>query len=152
MSVKAALLSVLSIPLQNKVLLLPNICIAEIIGFRKPLPVNRAPHWCLGKMSWRGVSIPVISFELLNDETLTEHKSTARLLVFNSVTGNDKLPFFAMVSQNIPRSLKVKADDMVKQAVKVGHAEAMQIMLQNEAMIIPNLDYVENTLVKAKII
>ena len=101
--------------------------------------------------TWRGVSIPLVSFELLNNEVLADQLPGARVAVFNCINDSGKLPFFAVLTQGIPRSVKVASSDLIKQNVKVGHAEEMLATLQEQTVVIPNLDYIENTIAKAKI-
>ena len=48
-------------------LVLPNTCIAEVINYIEPTPVEDAPEWFLGNILWRGITIPIVSFEEAND-------------------------------------------------------------------------------------
>lgn len=151
MATSSVLGSVL-IPLHNKSLLLPNVSMAELIAFRKPLPSEKTPDWHLGSLSWRGVSIPVISFEMLNGGAANSDYSRARIAVFNNVGVSEKLPFFAVVTQGIPRSLKLVNADIAKDATKPGPAEAAIVTVKGEVASIPNIDFIESAIVKAKIV
>ena len=55
------------IPLTDMNLVLPNTSIAEVIGYSKPSPVKKSPDWFLGMMNWRGLTIPIVSFEKANE-------------------------------------------------------------------------------------
>jgi len=46
-------------------MLLPNAAVAEIIGYQDPAAVESGPNWLLGLMSWRGISLPLISLEAI---------------------------------------------------------------------------------------
>lgn len=151
MATSSVLGSVL-IPLHNKSLLLPNVSMAELIAFRKPLPSEKTPDWHLGSLSWRGVSIPVISFEMLNGGAANSDYSRARIAVFNNVGVSEKLPFFAVVTQGIPRSLKLVNADIAKDETKPGPAEAAIVTVKGEVASIPNIDFIESAIVKAKIV
>jgi chemosensory pili system protein ChpC len=151
MAISSVLGSVL-IPLHNKSLLLPNVSMAELIAFRKPLPSEKTPDWHLGSLSWRGVSIPVISFEALNGGAVNPDFSQARIAVFNNVGVSEKLPFFGVVTQGIPRSIKLVNADIGKDATKPGPAEAAVVTVKGEVACIPNIDFIESAIVKAKIV
>ena len=151
MATSSVLGSVL-IPLHNKALLLPSVSMAELIPFRKPSPSEKTPNWHLGSVSWRGVSIPLISFEVLNGGVANADFSQARIAVFNNVGSSGKLPFFGVVTQGIPRSLKLVKEDITKGATKLGPAEAAIVTVRDEEASIPNIDFIENEIVKAKIV
>ena len=154
MAINTSILGSLLIPLQNKLLLLPNVSVAELIPFKKPVPATKTktPDWHLGTLSWRGVSVPVISFEVLNGDTAAELDDDTRIAVFNEAGDSEKLPFFAMVTRGIPRSIKITAVDVVKNNEKVGPAEVMAVTVQGEQAIIPNVDFIEKAILKAKIV
>ena len=63
---KISELSCVIIPLQGLQLLLPSVCIAEILPWRRIKPLKDGPEWCLGELGWRGEAVPVIRFERLN--------------------------------------------------------------------------------------
>lgn len=151
MATSSVLGSVL-IPLHNKSLLLPNVSMAELIAFRKPLPSDKSPDWHLGSLSWRGVSIPIISFEVLNGDVPSADTSAARIAVFNSVGTHAKLPFYGVMTQGIPRSIKVTNAEVSKDSKKVGPAELASVTIRNESAVIPNVDFIESAIVKAKIV
>jgi chemosensory pili system protein ChpC len=54
------------------------------------------------------------------------------------------LPFFAIITQGIPRLVKVSEDIIKKTKQKKGVADAAIIMVDGEDAIIPNLDYLES--------
>jgi chemosensory pili system protein ChpC len=151
MAVSSVLGSVL-VPLHNKVLLVPNVSMAELIPFRKPVPMEKSPAWHLGALTWRGISIPLISFEVLNGEAANPDMSAVRIAVFNNVGTNPKLPFYGMLTQGIPRSLKIADTDIVKEKNKTGPAESAIVTIKGELVSIPNVDFIESAIVKAKIV
>ena len=58
-------LSCVMLPLNGIQLLLPNVCVAEIVPWRRVKVLEDAPDWCLGLLGWRGESIPVVVFRRL---------------------------------------------------------------------------------------
>ena len=59
-------LSCVLIPLQQGQLLLPAVCVAEIMPWRRIKVLEDMPSWCLGLLGWRGETVPVLRFERLN--------------------------------------------------------------------------------------
>ena len=72
----------LLIPLHTERLLVPRVCVAEVIGYTEPerLGGNGAlPNWFLGLVEWNGRRLPVVSFESLSGEgALDEQRGRAR--------------------------------------------------------------------------
>jgi len=91
------------IPLTGINLVLPNTSIAEIINYSEPAPVDNAPGWFLGMVEWRGIMIPVISFEKANDIKASKKSKNTRIAVLNGLSGNDNLSFYGVIVQGIPR-------------------------------------------------
>ena len=135
----------LYLPVSNKQLLLPNVSVAEVVAYQAPKKLDEAPDYFLGTVSWRGIDIPVVSYELANGLKLNETSSTARIAVINTI-GEHKntLPFFAIITQGIPRLVKVSDDIIKKTKQKKGAADAALIKVDGEDATIPNLDYLES--------
>ena len=81
------------IPLNGMSLVLPNTCIAEVINYSAPMPVENAPDWFLGNLLWRGITIPIVSFEAANEVPSAEISKVTRIAVLNGVSGKNKLSF-----------------------------------------------------------
>ena len=64
MSERIAEIYSLLIPLADARLLVPRACVAEVIGYQNPSPMERAPPWYLGLLNWNARSLPLVSFEL----------------------------------------------------------------------------------------
>ena len=138
-------LSCLLIPMKGKNIMLPNVSVAEVIQFTLPVEKENSPKWFLGNIQWREVEVPLINFESIDSEIPASIARGSRIAILNSVTGQQSMPFFAMVVQGIPKLLKVGESDINKD----GH----QSLLESEEMavstllgraVIPNLKYLEN--------
>ncbi len=65
----------LLIPMHGKQWVVPNVTVAEVIPFVEP-EAEEGPSWYLGRFSWRGLSVPVVSFETLNEEPYISQSSS----------------------------------------------------------------------------
>ncbi len=138
------------IPLTDMNLLLPNTCIAEVIGVAEMNPVKSTPEWFLGMMDWRGVRIPVISFETMNGLPAASPTRNSRVAVLNGIRGDEKLPFYGVLAQGIPRLLALDRSAMSslkKPAHKLTLASD-QVQLGEETAVIPDQKQLETLLVK----
>lgn len=152
---QAVLLRVLFIPLEEGGLLVPNTAVAEVIESdpQMELAETGAPDWLIGRLIWRGLAVPTIGFEAL---TLTGGKpgrGARRVVVLNTLNGNQALPFVAMAMSGLPRLIQVaegtvRAVDVSERAdgilryVRVGELNA----------IIPDLDWIEKRLMDGGIV
>jgi chemosensory pili system protein ChpC len=135
---------------QNRNLLLPNTAIAEIVRYTEPQPADNAPDWLLGSMVWRGLRIPVVSYERASGEAATAYDSSARIAVLNGVHSGAALQFYAVVIRNNPRLLKVLRDDIRKESGGDRNKfQLQQVMVNNITAIIPDLAALEQLICSA---
>jgi chemosensory pili system protein ChpC len=143
------IIACLYLPIHQQQLLLPNVSVAEVVSYQAPTELKGKPEYLLGLVSWRGINIPLLSFELANQQNSLKASPHARIVVINSIgEHHEKLPFFAIVTQGIPRLVKV-ASDLIKPVKGPNDkAERSTIKLDGEEAIIPDLDYLESLAVK----
>lgn len=145
MSDTQKIIACLYLPVNQQQLLLPNVSVAEVVGYQAPEVALDKPDYFLGYVTWRGIKIPLISYELANGQNVNKLTTNSRIAVINSIgEHHEALPFFAILTQGIPRLVKV-ASDLIK-PIK-GHttnkAEVSSIQLDGEEAIIPDLPYLE---------
>lgn len=132
------------VPMQQKSLLVPQVSIAEVVASAELTPVDQAPAWLLGRLEWRGQSLPVLSFERANGQTLAPDSPGARLAVFNALGEHSELRFYGVRIQGIPRLLKLNDAEVREDSLaRIGAAERMAVITQLGKASIPDLDYLE---------
>ena len=141
-------LSCVLIPLEGTQLLLPNICIAEILPWRRVKLLSDGPDWCLGLLGWRGETIPVIRFENLNCAKESVRKTGRCMVVMNRARNAGGLPFYALASEGLPRMVQLTTEDLSNESTKLGPAEAVVVKVGTEAATIPNLEYLEGSIAR----
>lgn len=138
------------LPLTGMTLVLPNTCIAEVITLQTIEPIKKSADWLLGMASWRGIHIPVISFEKANGVTADEHTKNTRIAVLNSLSNDDEISFYGVVAQGIPKLLtieKAEINAIKKPELKLPIAQ-QQAMISDVAVVIPNQEKIEKMLKK----
>lgn len=144
MSEKPEVLACVLIPVVEGMLLLPNVSIAEIVDFAEPEPSEDAPSWLFGHIVWRGIRLPVISYDRANGGQEPPENPRKRIVVLNTIgKDHDKQPFLALVIQDIPRQAKLNEADLAPRDEQAGPADLMMVELEGETVRIPNLEYLE---------
>lgn len=139
------------IPVADRQLLLPNVSIAEIVDYAQPEPIKDSPEWLAGYLSWRGLQLPVISYDAANGGTaVAPADMRGRIAVLNTI-GEDhsRLPFLAMMTQGIPSQTKLEKDQIVKLEQTLGPADLMMVEVEGHTACIPNLEYLESLAAKS---
>ena len=95
----------LLLPLSDRSLVLPNVAVAELIGYQPCTPLPHQPAWLLGWIDWRSQRLPLLSFEAACGGQ-TQVGERARIVVLNAL-GDTPRRFFALLVQGIPRTCKL---------------------------------------------
>ncbi len=142
---ESEIISSLYLPISEGKLVLPNVAVAEVIEYSRPKAKEGFPHYYLGDISWRGIDVPLLSFEEVNGGVRPQKNTEVRVAVLNNIgTDNKKLPFVAILTQGLPRLIKV-SEDIIQQATKSElPAEHSRIRVDGEEAVIPNLSYLES--------
>lgn len=137
----------LVIPLNGMSLLVPNALVSEVATLATVMAVPGKARWLLGTMEWRGLRVPVLSFEGVASGAVSAPARNSRAIVFNTLNNNRDLPFLAVLSQRIPRLLLVTAR-MLQRAdgASAGDAVLTRLKLQDEDVLVPDMDRLEQLL------
>lgn len=141
-------LSCVMIPLKGAQLLLPNVCVAEILPWRRVKALSDTPPWCLGLLGWRGEMVPVVRFETLNGAPGEARKSGRCMVVMNRARNARGLPFYALAAEGLPRMVQLTSDDLANESCKLGVAEQVVVKVGTESAVIPNLEVIEAAVAK----
>ena len=99
----------LMIPMWGEPILIPNTAVAEVIGF--VMPEGGDGKDFIGFIKWRGLNIPVLNLEP-DAPPVDDIGRAARIAVFNSATGNNKMSFIAVLVNGIPRLNNIRENDL----------------------------------------
>lgn len=142
----------LVVPLAGIHLLVPNIAVAEVVAYREPLPTPNAAPWMAGMVQWRGLKVPLVAFEVFVGLASTRLSNARRLVIFNTLRGNEKLPFIAVASQGIPRSVRVTQGSVQQTAPAVEPGLACRLGVGEVSLAIPDIDALEDALAQGGIV
>lgn len=134
----------LLIPMQEELLLVPNVSVAEIVPVGQIDVVEGSPDWYLGDYHWRDLSIPLASFEVLNGLPRPEPGSSARIAVFNTTGVSEHIHFIALLAQGLPRLARVTTEELqVRPEAQNRPYELMHVSWAGEDAVIPDVPALE---------
>lgn len=137
------------IPLQKSNILLPNATVAEIIPYEPLQRTQNTPDWFLGMLGWRGIQVPVISFEMLTVARASFSLisvSSASLVVCRAISGQEKLSYFALVAQAAPRLMRLNPEELAESTEQPDPTEILRARLDGKPVSIPDLDFIEQSI------
>lgn len=145
MSDNSQILPCVMIPMTDRQLLLPNVSIAEVIDYAGAEAQADAPDWLIGRLNWRGLELPVISYDAANGGQVGKPDgSRGRIAVLNTIGQyHDQLPFIALVTQGIPSQARLAEDQITPVEGQAGPADLMVVDVEGHTAYIPNLEYLE---------
>ena len=132
------------ISLQGGKILLPNTTVSEIITFITPEAVENKPNWYIGAMRWKGYRLPLVSYSLMTGEQ-QEPVSGAKVAILKALSGDLKMPYYAVMTQGFPRLVNIASDQLIDDTE---HTDEYfyTAYLNEEYVRIPKLERLEETI------
>lgn len=131
---------------RHQVLLVPNTAIAEIVYYTTPEPMDNTntPEWLLGAIKWRGLNVPVVSYESATGGELGDVDTTQRIAVINGVHSDTALQFYAIVIQGNPRLINVAPENINSHTGgEIYKFQLQHVIVNNIVAVIPDLRALE---------
>ncbi len=141
----------LLIPMHGVDVVLPNEAVAEIVDYVEPRAVPGAPAWFRGVHEWRGLEVPLVSYEMLNARPVPAGVKPERIVVLNGVGGKAELPFLGFLAKGIPRLVRIHSDEISVAGQKKGPADALMVQLKDAGeAVIPNITLLEQMILRSR--
>jgi chemosensory pili system protein ChpC len=144
----------LLIPLRHERILVPRMCVAEVIAFadtaRREDP--DAPDWLLGTIDWNGRRVPVISLDDSGDETEPvpgRRGSRSRIVIFHAIGDALKSAYYGILTQGFPQLVRVNRDVLTRdQETRPPSGQPMlcRVRMIHEYPLVPDLELIEQRL------
>ena len=141
----------LLIPLRDERLLVPRVCVAEVIAFgdAPELPEGELPDWFTGMVEWSGRRVPVISLDATKDQSAEKRRGRRRIVIFHALTPTLKGRYYGILTQGFPQLVRVNEEVLKLEAKDGWPADApvlCRVRMINEYPLIPDLEKLENML------
>ena len=145
-------LPVYVLPMRKMGALVPAASIAEIIPYEPLQRVEESPDWLLGLLGWRGVQLPVVSFEMLTVERASFSLfsvASASLVIIRGTSDQQSLPFYSLVAQTLPTAFDITPEMLFETGEATARTEVSKVRFHNDVLSVPDLDYIETALLDA---
>ncbi len=134
--------------LRKENVIIPNALVAEIISVKEVSEGENTPEWYLGKMSWRGEDVPLLSFEVAAGDGAYKVNLNTQAVVLYAVgmdSDNIESPYLGLVMSGVPHVSYFTRDQftsdgedqgdhpMIAQRVRINGARAS--ILDVDAMV-----------------
>ena len=126
-------------------MLLPNATIAEVLSYAAPEPLEAAPDWLLGRIRWRGWQLPLVSFARFAGIADEQGGLGSKVIVLKALGGDQKHPFFALLTQGFPRLVTVTEAALGSDAdsEEVPEGVLARVRLNEDDALLPDLASLE---------
>jgi chemosensory pili system protein ChpC len=136
----------LLIPLNQGRLIVPRVCVAEVVRFSHPTEIHDGPAWFRGSVAWNDVQVPTVNFEELCGLTSAKPGGRTRVAIFNGLAGGLKAGFFGVLTEGLPQLVRVNRDVMELDDQHEWPEDGpviCQIRMINEYPLIPDIEKLE---------
>lgn len=136
------------IPVAGVRLLLPNAVVAEVITLPTLQPFEDALPGVLGRIAWRGWSLPLVQFAVAAGLAPSDHALYSRGVVLKALGGHAGMSFLALVTQGFPRLVTVSEAGIGRADGDMPRSDLVleQVQVHDETALIPDLDALERRL------
>ena len=140
--------------LRTENVVVPNAALAEIVSLRDVGKIDNAPQWLLGKMHWRGVDIPLVSFEAAAEgANAAMSANQAAVIHLISADGKAVYPYVGLSISGVPHISEFTKEQITVDAQerKAHPMVAQRIRINGAAASILNIDSIASMLKKAAV-
>ena len=146
----------LLIPLRTERLLVPRMCVAEVIAFAETVRdrETETPDWFLGTVDWNGRRLPVVSFDGPGLEERRTKRGRTRVVVFHALTEELRGGYYGILTQGFPQLVRVNADVLsvdTEQPLPPGQPVLCRARMIHEYPLIPDVERLERMIAELPI-
>lgn len=142
------ILQCLLLPIQNRTLMVPYNAVVEVISLQDPQKIFSSSNWILGDYIWRGLSIPLISLESINQiQETAKISESVNIAILNRVSEQSP-DFMGIVLQALPKMEYFMKSDITWVSQCKEPFLVMEILAKNKTAFILNISWIEETVVK----
>jgi chemosensory pili system protein ChpC len=124
-------------------LLLPSNSLAEVVKNRSDMLVMGAREGVIGKIQWRGRSVPLVSYEATIGHAIPSYGREACIAVVFTPSGDASLPYIAFNIQGSPKLVDLADTDVVSVEGEEHALLSAHVEIDGAKAFIPNLQALE---------
>ncbi|EDY87049.1 putative CheW protein [gamma proteobacterium HTCC5015] len=132
-------------------LVVPNSVIAEVVANRGDLLVMGAREGLIGKIQWRGYSVPLVSYEAAIGVAIPTYRQDSRIAILFTESGDSTMPYLAFSIQGLPEIKDLQETDLISREGEEHQLVASHVQVGDDMDgFVPNLTALE-TFVKMRV-
>lgn len=141
-------ITVLAVNIEHGRVIIPDVMVAEIVDFQNTVTeTDDVPTWYLGKLPWRDIEIPLISFEAMNSDSFFSKNRSLKIIVIHAVSSRDKMPYWGFVVNETPKMFRLLSDGIRRADTdESGEVEVMRAEISGEVFIVPDMERIEQNI------
>lgn len=144
----------LLIPLRQERILVPRMCVAEVIAFADTEKRGDAdaPDWLLGTVDWSGRRVPVVTLDAAGEEASRpsgRRGSRSRIVIFHAIGGQLRIGYYGVLTQGFPQLVRVNRDVLARDTetpLPEGQPMLCRVRMIHEFPLVPDLEAIEQRL------
>jgi len=116
MAVDTQLIKCVILTLRKENVIVPNALVAEIISVKDLEDSEDTPAWFLGKMSWRGAEVPLLSFEAASGDKMNKVNLNTQAVVLYAVGKDGEVtenPYLGLVMSGVPHVSRFAREQII---------------------------------------
>ena len=139
----------LLIPLRDERLLVPRICIAEVIAFADApdMPEGEFPQWFVGTVEWSGRRVPVVTLDGDHGKEPEKRRGRRRIVIFHALTPQLAGRCYGVLTQGFPQLVRVNREILTADDEYVPPADRpvlCRVRMIHEFPVIPDFERLES--------
>lgn len=141
-------------PMVRYSVILPKVSVVEVTPWVQPIITAKNLTWFLGAFPWRNLSVPLISFDVMNGSNHSGVRTNSQVAIIKTIgVGNSeinrKFPYMAWIVQGKPKSVKITPESFANRSdVELGDFESCSVTFDQSVAVIPELKLVEEAIFK----
>ena len=100
------------LPQFDTTLLLPLASVVEVIEGQNLDIVVDLQGGVIGKMTWRGWTVPLVSFEAASNSQIPKFNSESKAVILHSLADDQARPYIGLTVQGNPTSMSIRGDQL----------------------------------------
>ncbi len=138
----------LLIPLPEERLLVPRLCVAEVVGAADMTAASEDERsdWFVGTIGWNNRKLPVVSLNAGKEQSSGSQRDRRRIVVFHGLTEAMRGRYYGVLTQGFPQLVRVNNDVIAADQGYVPPTDRpilCRVRMIHEYPLVPDFDKLE---------
>jgi len=146
-------LSCMLLPLVGRTALLPADTVAELAPLKPFDMIHSTPDWFLGFYDWRGIRVPIISLETINDVGSPKISVGGHVAIIHNTGVDERIKFLSVITQPTAEGKEIFESDIQEDKdLKKYEYDLMNVRVGNDAFVIPDVVALEKAILNLNVL